>query len=78
MKEFREMALTESEKLKNFKAILKEVKDVIKAVEKEAVLSDKKSTSEADKLKSSYSMMKQLKEINPIIAEADDFINMNW
>ena len=78
MKSFNEMAINESANLKSLKNILKEIKNVVKAVEDEATLSDKKNTSEPDKIKSSYAMMKKLKEISSYVNEADDFINMNW
>jgi hypothetical protein len=78
MKTFSDMIVNESAKLKSLKSILKEIKNIIKEVETEATLSDKKNTSEPDKLKSSYVMMNKLKEINSYVSEADDFINMNW
>lgn len=78
MKTFSEMIVNESANLKSLKSILKEIKNVVKAVEAEATLSDKKNTSEPDKIKSSYAMMNKLKEINSYVNEADDFINMNW
>jgi len=70
--------INESENLKELKMLTKELKTIITTIEKEAIKSDKKNVSEADKLESSYIMMRKLKEICPITNEIDDLINMKW
>ena len=75
MKSFRELSEGAKEN-KELKSLSNEIIAILKEVNADAKTTNK--MSEEDKLKIVYSMMKKLKEINPIVNEMDDYLNMTF